>query len=118
VHRAWDWRVSDSCGSRPRAAAASRSRRHPLCRQPRGVVARSLPHAVKFVTVSDGVRIEVLDWGDRRAAGLSEWPRKHGHIFDDFAPRFTDKFHVLALTRRGWGASGHAPSGIRSRVGR
>ena len=70
------------------------------------------PHAVKFVTASDGVRIEVLDWGGTGEPlvflnGLEDT----GHIFDDFAPRFTDKFHVLALTRRGWGASGHPLSG-------
>jgi len=27
------------------------------------------------------------------------------HIYDDLAPRFTDKFHVIALTRRGHGDS-------------
>jgi non-heme chloroperoxidase len=70
------------------------------------------PHAVKFVTVSDGVRIEVLDWGGTgEPLVFLNGLENTGHIFDDFAPRFTDKFHVLALTRRGWGASGHPPSG-------
>lgn len=69
-------------------------------------------HAVTFVTVAQGVRIEVLDWGGTGEPliflnGLENT----GHIFDNFAPRFTDKFHVMALTRRGWGASGHPPSG-------
>jgi hypothetical protein len=27
------------------------------------------------------------------------------HLFDQIAPRFTDKFRVLALTRRGQGES-------------
>ncbi|MFI5250116.1 MAG: alpha/beta fold hydrolase [Gemmatimonadales bacterium] len=68
------------------------------------------PHAVKFVTVAQGVRIEVLDWGGTGEPlvflnGLGNT----AHIFDDFAPRFTDRFHVLALTRRGWGASSHPP---------
>ena len=69
-------------------------------------------HAVTFVTVAQGVRIEVLDWGGTGEPliflnGLENT----GHIFDNFAPRFTDKFHVMAMTRRGWGASGHPPSG-------
>lgn len=29
----------------------------------------------------------------------------YAHLFDGFAPRFTDQFHVLALTRRGHGES-------------
>src|SRR6185503_1943872 len=28
-----------------------------------------------------------------------------GHVFDTFAARFTDRFHVIALTRRGVGGS-------------
>ena len=70
------------------------------------------PHAVQFVTVRGGVRIEVLDWGGTGEPlvflnGLGNT----AHIFDEFAPRFTDRFHVLAFTRRGWGASGHPASG-------
>jgi non-heme chloroperoxidase len=67
-------------------------------------------HTVRFVTVASGVRIEVLDWGGTGEPlvflnGLGNT----AHIFDDFAPRFADQFHVLALTRRGWGASSHPP---------
>jgi non-heme chloroperoxidase len=69
-------------------------------------------HSVTFVTVAQGVRIEVLDWGgDGEPLIFLNGLENTGHIFDNFAPRFTDKFHVLALTRRGWGASGHPPSG-------
>ncbi len=32
------------------------------------------------------------------------------HVFDGFAPRFTNRFHVLGITRRGYGESGR-PSG-------
>jgi pimeloyl-ACP methyl ester carboxylesterase len=28
--------------------------------------------------------------------------------FDDFAPRFTDRYRVIGITRRGWGRSSHA----------
>jgi pimeloyl-ACP methyl ester carboxylesterase len=35
----------------------------------------------------------------------------NAHIFDDFAPRFADAFHVMALTRRGHGESDHPETG-------
>jgi non-heme chloroperoxidase len=34
-----------------------------------------------------------------------------GHIFDGFAPSLTDHFHVLAITRRGFGASSQPSHG-------
>jgi pimeloyl-ACP methyl ester carboxylesterase len=63
-------------------------------------------HQVRFVNVGPGVRLELLDWGGSGPAmlflaGLDDT----GHEFDDFAPRWTNRFHVLALTRRGFGAS-------------
>ncbi len=30
------------------------------------------------------------------------------HVFDEFAPQFTDHFHVIGITRRGFGASANA----------
>jgi pimeloyl-ACP methyl ester carboxylesterase len=33
------------------------------------------------------------------------------HIYDKFAPRFTDRFHVIALTRRGHGDSDYPETG-------
>jgi non-heme chloroperoxidase len=77
------------------------------------------PHTVRRVTVDDGVALEVLDWGGTGKplvflAGLGNT----AHVFDDFAPQFTDRFHVLAITRRGFGASSQPPNGyeIRTRV--
>ena len=35
----------------------------------------------------------------------------NAHIFDHLAPRFADKFHVIALTRRGHGESDHPETG-------
>jgi non-heme chloroperoxidase len=69
-------------------------------------------HTVQFVTVSDGTRIEVVDWGGQGQplvfiAGLED----AAHMFDEFAPRFTDAFHVIGMTRRGWGASSHPDTG-------
>jgi non-heme chloroperoxidase len=70
------------------------------------------PHQVRFVQVAPGVSLEVLDWGGSGPpvvflAGLQDV----AHGFDDFAPRFTDHFHVFAITRRGYGASSQTPSG-------
>ncbi len=72
----------------------------------------SSPHRVRFVDVAPGVRLEVLDWGGSGPplvflAGLQDV----AHGFDDFAPPFADRYHVLAITRRGYGASSRPPSG-------
>jgi hypothetical protein len=63
-------------------------------------------HAVQFVTVAPGVRLEVLDWGGSGRplvflAGLGDT----AHVFDSFAPKFTGRYHVYGITRRGFGES-------------
>jgi len=77
------------------------------------------PHTVRFVHVAPDVQLEVLDWGGSGPplvflAGLQDV----AHGFDDFAPTFTDAYHVLGITRRGYGASSQPPSGydVASRV--
>ena len=82
-----------------------------LLAPPRPWVDRS-PHQVRFVAVAPGVRLEVLDWGGHGPplvflSGLQDV----AHGFDDFAPRFRDRHRVLAITRRGYGASSRPPSG-------
>lgn len=68
---------------------------------------RKLPsHRVTFLNGSSNNKLEVLDWGGTGRpilflAGLGNT----AHVFDDFAPRFTDAFHVYGLTRRGFGSS-------------
>jgi pimeloyl-ACP methyl ester carboxylesterase len=57
-----------------------------------------------------GVSLEALDWGGRGPplvflAGLGNT----AHVFDAFAPQFADGFHVVGITRRGFGASAGAP---------
>lgn len=69
-------------------------------------------HDVSFVAVAPDVQLEVLDWGGAGPplvflAGLGNT----AHAFDDFAPRFVDDFRVVAITRRGFGASSHPDSG-------
>jgi pimeloyl-ACP methyl ester carboxylesterase len=61
------------------------------------------PH--KSATVmANGIKIHYLDWGGAgdvilMLAGLGN----DAHVFDEIAPSFTDKYHVIALTRRGFG---------------
>jgi non-heme chloroperoxidase len=69
------------------------------------------PHKSDFVTVN-GIRLHYLDWGGSRhvllfltGLGLS------AHIYDKFAPRFADRFHVIAMTRRGHGDSDYSAGG-------
>jgi len=70
------------------------------------------PHRVSFVTVAPGVRLEVLDWGGTgRPLVFLSGLQDVAHGFDDFAPQFTDRFHVVAITRRGYGASTRTPGG-------
>jgi pimeloyl-ACP methyl ester carboxylesterase len=60
---------------------------------------------VTFVEVEPGVRLEVLDWGGAHAprtmvllTGLGD----NAHVYDGFAFQFTDDFHVIGITRRGF----------------
>jgi pimeloyl-ACP methyl ester carboxylesterase len=79
--------------------------------QPAAWVDRA-PHQARFVQVEPEVKLEVLDFGGSGPpvvflSGLGDT----GHSFDDFAPKFTDRWHVYAITRRGYGASSHPASG-------
>lgn len=63
------------------------------------------PHRETFVTVAPGVQLQVLDWGGAGKpetmvllTGLGD----NAHIYDEFAFQFTDYFHVIGITRRGY----------------
>jgi pimeloyl-ACP methyl ester carboxylesterase len=58
-----------------------------------------------FVT-ADGMKLHYLDWG-RSGETILFLPgfNDTAHVYDHFAPRFTDQFHVIGLTRRGVGES-------------
>jgi non-heme chloroperoxidase len=69
-------------------------------------------HKTQFVTVEDGVHLEVLDWGGWGPpvvllAGLGT----SAHVFDGFAEKLTGSYHVYGITRRGYGASSRPASG-------
>ncbi len=70
------------------------------------------PHELSSVTAQPGIALEVLDWGGTGLpliflAGLGST----AHVFDDFAPRFRDRYHVLAITRRGYHGSSRPDTG-------
>jgi pimeloyl-ACP methyl ester carboxylesterase len=63
------------------------------------------PHTMKCVTVDTGVQLQVLDWGGADKpntmvllTGLGD----NAHVYDGFAYQFTDYFHVIGITRRGY----------------
>jgi len=69
-------------------------------------------YQTKFVTGSTNNKIEVLDFGGKGEpilflTGLGN----SAHIYVDFAPKFCDKFHVYAMSRRGFGASEQTVNG-------
>jgi non-heme chloroperoxidase len=63
------------------------------------------PHQVRTITVDSSVRLEVLDWGGSGRPVVLLGCYLTAHVYDDFAPKLTDRFHVYGITRRGLGAS-------------
>lgn len=69
------------------------------------------PHKSATVT-ANGIKMHYLDWGGAGdvlilLAGFGN----DAHVFDQIAPLFSDKFHVIALTRRGFGETGRPATG-------
>jgi pimeloyl-ACP methyl ester carboxylesterase len=67
---------------------------------------------ISFVKVEPGISLELLDWGGKGEpllflAGLGNT----AHVFEEYAPQFTDAYHVMAVTRRGFGASSQPQGG-------
>ena len=70
------------------------------------------PHEVRSIAVAPAVHLEVLDWGGTGEvlvflAGLAQ----NAHTYDEFAPRFTDRYRVLGVSRRGHGGSAWPDAG-------
>jgi pimeloyl-ACP methyl ester carboxylesterase len=83
------------------------------------------------VTVSDGTKLQLLDWGGPGQTAGKTASQTSGetiillaglgntaYIYSDFAPRLTSRFHVVALTRRGHGRSGPAHEFTPQRLAR
>jgi pimeloyl-ACP methyl ester carboxylesterase len=59
--------------------------------------------------------LEVIDWGGNGTpivfiTGLGN----SAHVYEDFAPKFTDKHHVYGITRRGFGKSEKTKNGFNT----
>jgi non-heme chloroperoxidase len=62
------------------------------------------PHKIHLVTVEQGVQLEVLDWGGS-GSPLVFLGGSDAHVFDDFAPKFTQSHHVYGISPQGFGKS-------------
>jgi non-heme chloroperoxidase len=61
---------------------------------------------------ANGIRQHYLDWGGKGdVVLLLTGFGNDAHVFDAFAPKFTDRFHVIGLTRRGFGKSDKPEAG-------
>jgi len=72
------------------------------------------PHKSAFVT-ANGIKMNYLDWGGTGdvvilLTGLGN----DAHVFDEIAPSFIDKFHVIGLTRRGFGETDRPATGYET----
>jgi non-heme chloroperoxidase len=60
----------------------------------------------QFVTVQPNVRLEVLDWGGKgRTLVLLAGLGSTAHVFDSLGPKLAAHYHVIGITRRGFGQS-------------
>jgi non-heme chloroperoxidase len=68
--------------------------------------------AVQLVPVDKDVKLEVIDWGGTgRPLILLQGLGGMAHDYDSFAQKFTARYHVYGITRRGFGNSSKpAPS--------
>ena len=69
------------------------------------------PHQVRRVTVDSSVQLEVLDWGGSGPPLVLLGCYLSAHMYDEFAPKLTNQFHVYGITRRGIGASDKPATG-------
>jgi non-heme chloroperoxidase len=69
------------------------------------------PHQRRWVTVDSSVKLEVLDWGGSGSPLVLLACYVSTHVYDEFAPKLTDQFHVYGITRRGIGVSDKPATG-------
>ncbi len=70
------------------------------------------PHKVRFINVGPNVKLEILDWGGSgRPLVLLTGLGDDAHIYDRFATKLRDNYHVYGITRRGFGASSEPATG-------
>src|SRR5258708_26735478 len=76
------------------------------------VCAQPAKYTDKFINVN-GLRIHYLDWGspEKPPFVMLHGIGRVAHSFDHIAPRFTAKYHVIAMDMRGHGDSSWSPEG-------
>src|ERR1700722_4558322 len=66
----------------------------------------------QFVEVQPDVKLEVLDWGGTgRNLVLLAGLGSTAHVFDSLEPKLAAHYHVIGITRRGFGQSSAPQSG-------
>jgi hypothetical protein len=63
------------------------------------------PHKRTCMPVDKGVKLQLLDWGGADKPDIMVLLTGYGenaHVYDEFAYQFTDYFHVIGITRRGF----------------
>src|SRR6266436_3261701 len=100
------WNATTSVGSGAPGSATQDRATNNVCR------CDTLGHKISFVTVEPGVQLEVLDWGGKgQTLVLLTGIGDNAHVFDEFAYQFNDRFHVIGITRRGFGRSSQPAHG-------
>ena len=69
------------------------------------------PHVARRVTVDSTVQLQVLDWGGSGTPVVLLGCYLSAHMYDEFAPKLTNGFHVYGITRRGIGESDKPAAG-------
>jgi pimeloyl-ACP methyl ester carboxylesterase len=79
----------------------------------------SSSHSIRQISVDSSVSLEVLDWGGTgRPVVLLAGAGNTAHVFDQFATKLVGRYHVVGITRRGFGRSSAPTSGYSaSRLG-
>lgn len=73
------------------------------------------PHRTRRVAVTPDVRLEVLDYGGSgRPVVLLTGAGDNAHVFDQFAPKLAARYHVYAVTRRGFAPSSVPTAGYQA----
>jgi hypothetical protein len=70
----------------------------------------------QFIEVQPDVRLEVLDWGGTgRNLVLLAGGGSTAHVFDSLGPKLAAHYHVIGITRRGFGQSSAPQTGYDPR---
>jgi non-heme chloroperoxidase len=70
----------------------------------------------QFVEVQPDVKLEVLDWGGTgRTLVLLAGGGSTAHVFDSLGPKLAAHYHVVGITRRGFGQSSAPQTGYNAR---